>query len=268
MLQRTIRKARMEWEEMAYHRIAARYDIRGYRRLYLVHIRKTGGTSLNRAFLALSGEDAKELYSRLVKAPSHRVQSGNKVYVGWNAQHINRGNFFYAFSHVPLHRLNLPKGTFTLTCFRDPVKRVVSHYNMLMNYRINQVDHPCMATEGPWLGESFTDFLERIPREHLLRQLYMFSERFEVNEALDAIGRLSHCFFTEHFDEGVTELKQKTGLCVEPLHVARTGYHSDIPAPRLARLRELLDREYLLLDQVRKQIDKRSAGDSLSRSYI
>lgn len=237
--------------EGGFREIAAGYDINGYQRIYLVHIRKTGGTSLNDMFLSLSGQDSAALYRQLAETPDHRLLVNGLIYVGWNVRHINRGNYYYGFSHEPLHKLDLPARTFTLSCFRDPVKRVVSHYNMLMDYRVNNIDHPCMAVEGKWLGDSFDEFLRRVPRQHLQNQLYMFSGRYDVDEALDNVRRLSCCFFTEEFADGVRELNRRTGLNLEPKHIRRAGFHAEIPAAGLARLGEMLREEYRFLEQVR-----------------
>ena len=97
-----------------YKKISAKYDLNGYKRMYLVHIRKTGGTSLNNMFLALSGEDPKNLYDQLALARNHRLISNGLIYVGWNLRLINRGEYYYAFSHTPFHKLDLPEKTFTI----------------------------------------------------------------------------------------------------------------------------------------------------------
>ncbi|HET6464231.1 MAG TPA: hypothetical protein VFH55_01310, partial [Nitrospiria bacterium] len=184
--------------------------------------------------------------------PDHRLLCNGKVYVGWNVPYINRGNYFYGFSHTPLHKLNHPKGTFTISCFRDPVKRVVSHYNMLMDFLVNKIDHSCMATEGKWLGESFDDFLRRIPQEHLLNQLYMFSENYEINEAVARAEQLSHYFFTDNFSEGIVELNRKTGLSLEPIHIRKERYSARISEDNISKLRGMLEKEYRFLDCIRK----------------
>jgi hypothetical protein len=43
-----------------------------------------------------------------------------------------------------------------------------------------------METEGAWLQDpgGFDEFLNRIPPEQLMRQLYMFSKTFDIQEAL------------------------------------------------------------------------------------
>ena len=112
--------------------LCSTYDLNGYDRMYLVHIRKTGGTSLNNMFLSVSGYDSQALYQELANRPTHRVIRNGLVFVGWDIASINRGLYFYAFSHHPFHKLSLPERTFTFSCLRDPMKRVVSHYNMLM----------------------------------------------------------------------------------------------------------------------------------------
>lgn len=238
-------------DEARLRAVTAQYDFGGYRRIYLVHIRKTGGTSLNHSFLTLSGEDPQALYKRLGQKPDHRLLSNDKVFVGWNIPYINGGNYFYAFSHEPLHTLSLPEKTFTVTCFRDPVKRVLSHYNMLMEYRSNNNPHPCMAIEGKWLGNTFDEFLERIPKEHLCNQLYMFSARFNIEEAVERVRGLSHWFFTEDFSLGVDLLNRKTGLTLGAVHMRKTLYKANIPQEKLDTLREILGEEYAFLRRVR-----------------
>jgi len=238
-------------EEPKYKKIANNYDFLGYKRVYLVHIRKTGGTSLNNMFLSLSNEDSSTLYNRLAKIPGHRILSNGLIYVGWNARLINKGNYFYAFSHIPLHQLNLPKETFTVSCFRDPVKRVVSHYNMLMDFRVNKIDHPCMATEGKWLGEGFDDFLQRIPKEHLLNQLYMFSKNYDVDEAATNVKQLSHYFFNDSFGSGINDLNKKTGLNLKSVHIRKANYQAKISEAALTKLKNMLNEEYRFLNIIR-----------------
>jgi hypothetical protein len=266
LLQKVVRKGRHELVrarsrlvEPSYQKIASEYDFRGYKRIYLVHIRKTGGTSLNHMFLSLMGDEASSIYGSLVaNAPTHRVLRRGRIYVGWNVDCINRGNYFYAFSHTPLHELNLPPETFTVTCFRDPVKRVISHYNMLMDCQVNNIDHPCMATEGKWLGEKFDDFLERVPRDQLLNQLYMFSRDFDVDWSVEQVRNLSHYFFSDNFAYGIESLNQKTGLSLEPIHIRKTNFADQISEENIARLREMLSDEYAFLDRVR-ELDSRDS---------
>jgi len=240
-------------EEKKYQEISSKYNFHGYKRIYLIHIRKSGGTSLNNMFLSLSGQDPELLYNQLAIIPDHRLQSNGLSYVGWNVRYINKGNYFYAFSHTPLHKLDLAEQTFAFTCFRDPVKRVVSHYNMLMDLYVNKIYHPCMTVEGKWLGLDFEDFLQRIPQEHLLNQLYMFSKQFDVEEALLNVKKLSHYFFDDTFSEGINKLNRKTGLALEPIHIRKANYNASIKEESLAKLRNMLGKEYLFLDQLRKQ---------------
>ena len=238
-------------QEPKFKKMAQFYHINGYKRIYLIHIRKTGGTSLNIMFLSLGQGDPGAFYNELADSSSHRLMRDGKIFVGWNIRLINKGHYYYAFSHEPLHAINLPPDTFTITCFRDPLKRVLSHYNMLMDYAVNKVPHPCMETEGEWLGNSFEDFMERIPPAHLLNQLYMFSARFDVKEAFENIKKVSHCFFTEHFREGVDELNARLGLKLEPVHIRKASYSTGIPEKSLSTLRERLEKEYELMELVK-----------------
>src|SRR3989339_812075 len=131
------------------------YEIaKKFKRIYFCHIRKVGGTSLNHSFLALCG-DNKKIYSRLVNSKKHYIKCGNKIFAGWSKELIEEGKYFYAFSHIPVHKLNLPPQTFIIGIIRNPIERVLSHYKMLLHFKEKKINHECMKVEGGWLGDSF-----------------------------------------------------------------------------------------------------------------
>jgi len=246
----------VEWREnIRYRALAETYQIGpGYKRIYFYHVRKAAGTSINHIFLSLGGEDGSVVYGRLAKAPRYQLISGDKVFVGWNTTAIARGNFFYAFSHRPMHELILPPNTYTFTCLRDPVKRVLSHYNMLLEMRQNDDPHPIFKLECKWLGDGFRDFLAGIPRMHLLNQLYMFSERFDVTEAFDNIMSCGHILFVDSFDAGINQLAKSLELPLRSSHVRRTSVKARIDETEQDRLLEMLKPEYALYERVRKAV--------------
>lgn len=239
-------------EEPTFKRLVSDYDWNGFKRIYFVHIRKTGGTSINNQFLALSGEPHKDLYSRLTQKSDHRLSHGDLVYVGWNRWHINRGTYFYAFSHLPLHQLSLPRETFTFSCFRDPVRRVVSLYTMLCELRLEDRLENELVNEAKWLGNSFEDFLSRVPKEHLMNQLYMFSPTFDVEDALVRAKSLSYYFFVDQFDDGIASLNDRLGIELQPMHIRKTKYKEEISESLLNQLRDRLADEYAFLDHLRR----------------
>lgn len=202
-------------------------------------------------FLSVSGIPHELIRQQLIAAPRHRIVHSGYVFVGWNRDLINKGDYYYGFSHIPLHELNIPPKTFTLTCFRDPAKRLLSHYKMLMGYRINNVDHPCMLEEGQWLGTSFREFLNRIPREHLLNQLYMFSSRFDINEAVEAVRGLSHYMFTETLNQGIAKLNERLSMELIPFHSHKSNYQFKVSDSDFAYLTKLLEEEYTFLARLK-----------------
>ena len=233
-------------------RLARSYRLDGaFRRVYLYHVRKTGGTSLTYMFLGLGGEDSRQVYARLTHSRNYRVISGGKVFVGWRKELIEQGRYYYAFSHIPAHELRLPPETFTVTCLRDPVERVISLYKMLLEYRAIGKPHPAMKKQGRWLGDSFGDFLERIPREHLLRQLFMFSKTFSPDEAFGRIRACSHYFFLEDFADGAQSLSARLGLAFQPVHVHQSQGEPDIEPHEAEELRARLEPERVLCDRLR-----------------
>ena len=226
------------------------YNINGYDRIYHVHIPKTAGTSLNHMFLALVTHSPGEAYALLGEKRNHRITLNGKTFVGWNLDFINQGRYFYAFSHTPYHKLNLPPRTYTFTCLREPAKRIVSRYQELIEYRNNNSTHPVMKTEGLWLGESFSDFLDRVPDEFLLGQLYSFSADMDINQAYDTIKTLSQYMFSDSFSEGVDIINTRLHLGIEPIHMRQSKKIEIIPGD-MERLREKLGKEYRLIEMLR-----------------
>jgi hypothetical protein len=238
------------WEQRRVKRILSRYDFRGFKRIYHFHLRKTGGTSVGKMLMSCRGNDGNKVWTELGLAPEKPLISNGLIFVGWNQTLIDKGDYFFAFSHFSYDQLKLPPKTFTFTCFRDPAARLISHYKMLVDLSRLPRPHPCFAVEGKWLGDSFEDFLDRIPREHLQIQLFMFSNQFSVDEAVARVRKLNLWMFTEQFDDGVRRLSQATGLSMQSRH-ERKGQHVFHLRPETRqRLRQMLSEEYLFLERV------------------
>ena len=224
-----------------------------YKRVYFYHIRKCGGTSLTQAFLALSGsQPTQELYDRLCKKPNYRLINGGKVYVGFNQKLLEEGNYFYGFSQIPLYELSLPPDTFTVVSLRDPVARVFSHYKMINELKMNKDKHPVLPVEGKWVGKNFSDFLERIPRRHLLRDVYMFSKTYDPQEAFENIAHCSYYYFVEDLAEAMKEMSARLNTGLRPLHARKGGIKMPLPEAEYEQARRTLEPSYALMEKLKK----------------
>lgn len=203
-------------------------------------------------FLGSDGEDPEENYKKLVSSPGNHLIEKGRGFVGWNRKAIERGNYFYGFSHEPFHQIRLPPRTFTLTCFRDPFERIFSHYRMLQEYRRKGVNHPCMETEGAWLEEpgGFDEFLNRIPSEQLMRQLYMFSKTFDIQEALVNIKKINLILSTKFLQTGVDRINLIFGKNLQVPHRRATLYQERLEEKSKNKAMGLLQKEYTFLAQV------------------
>ena len=192
----------------------------------------------------------------MLKTPGWIAVSNDKIYTGWNKDLIEQGHYYYAFSHIPTHMLQLPSKTFTITCFRDPIKRFISNYNEKMSYKINNIKHPSIKTRSNWFGNSFFEYMLNVPREFLLGQLYMFSKTYEINEAFDRIQNCSHYFFTEQFSAGLKQLSSKIGISLEAIHARKSSNNGfEISDKEKYILRDLLNPEYILLDKLKQSYE-------------
>jgi hypothetical protein len=232
------------------------YNISGYERIYHIHNEKTGGTSLNYIFLSQGGESGEEVYSQMLKTKGWCVISNDKIFVGWNKFLIEKGYYFYAFSHIPTHMLKIPSNTFTVTCLRDPINRFISNYKEYLTYKTKNIKHPALKHRNKFYGGSFKDYMLSVPRKLLLGQLYMFSESFNIDEAYEKIRSCSYFFFTEQFSAGINDLSSKTGLPLKTIHARKSSIENNsISDEDKIILRELLEPEYFLMNKLKNAME-------------
>ena len=179
-----------------------------YQRIYLYHVRKTAGTSIAFAFMRLADADPYLIEKSLSRFAF--AQSNGYRYVGHDAELINQGNYFFAFSHAPAYAVDPPGvGTFKFTVLRDPIDRVVSLYRYLA---CPDADSSFSLTarieERRWAIEGFDRFLDQIPPRHLTNQLHMFSRSLSVNEAVDYLNKLDMVLRTERLNHDLARLQE------------------------------------------------------------
>lgn len=232
-----------------------------YKRIYFYHVMKCGGTSINQVFLSLSGDQpTQELYDQLCKKLNYRIINGSKAYVGFNHKLIEEGNYFYGFSQIPSYELKLPQDTFTIVSLRDPIQRVFSHYRMIHEMKINKIRHPALHEAKKWIGKSFSDFLDNIPREHLLREVYMFSKSYDFQEAFENITKCSYYYFVEDISTAMKELSSKLKIRLSPLHARKSTLELPMTEVEYDKARQKLKPSFDLIEKLKKYIPATSAA--------
>lgn len=257
----------------------------GHARIYHYHIEKTGGTSLTQMFLeaasrqsggragciepaghsadsrpevqflsapwyrrrlpASRSRDGNALQDDVWAAHRHRVAVNGLVFQAGDKERIMRGDYFYGWAHIPVHQLTLPPKTFTITALRNPVDRLISYYQVLLGKRVRG-DGGKWDEDAELLGQGFEDFLERLPREHLFRQIYYFSPSFDIDEAYERIRRCDFFYFTENTTDAADALSRQVGLELRPLWSNRASTKFKISQRQLKLAREVLSPEIAL----------------------
>ena len=217
---------------------------------YLYHIRKTGGRSIIHSFLALA-DNPEQFYQQLAKQPGHRLERDNKIFAGWDIPAFERGNFFFAFSHNPARSFTLPRQTRTITCFRNPLARLKSYYNHLMEIKQAVKENPkhvhANLPDLAWTHDNPMKFLKNAPKQHLLNQLFMFSRQMRPDEAIDSISKVDFILQTEQMATGMTRLSKHTKLKLQPLHSGVTKTKHKFSEDFLAEAKRILEPEFDLM---------------------
>lgn len=220
-------------------------------RIYFYHIRKTAGTSINYMFFELGGEDVLHIHKELCNNYWYPTNKG--IFNAWDKHLLEKGLFFYGYSHIPMHKIKIPKDTFTFTCLRDPVERILSHYKMLLRFKLNnKKKHPTFKEESKWLGETFGDFLRSIPKEHLFNQLYMFSKDYNVDEAVKKVKECSFIVFFDDFENGIKNLSMILSLELKIKHLNTSPKEDKLSSEEIKVLKKMLKPEYDFYNEVLK----------------
>ncbi|NVK56118.1 MAG: sulfotransferase family 2 domain-containing protein [Alteromonadaceae bacterium] len=229
----------------------------GYERIYQIHIRKTSGTSVNAAFWAHADQNIKDIVSKNV------VYGNQLVMVRHSKQLIEKGHYFYANSHIPYWDLTLPPATYCFCILRDPFGRLVSLYKY---YKwILELDPSTATQQEPYYStlinsaqcasKDFGKFLDSLTRSNIQNQLYNFSNRYDVDEALEKSNELNSIFFQDRFDDAINELQKVAGLVLKSRADRKSAPKANIEISddEKQRAMELLVDEYKFYNALRER---------------
>jgi hypothetical protein len=96
------------------------------------------------------------------------------------------------------------------------------------------------------MGDSFADFLERLPGSMVQHQLHLFSRLGDVDEAIGNIASCSHVMVMEEFAAGLDQLKAKLDLRlpnVSGVRKAASAFEPTEPDLQAARPMVVAERE-------------------------
>lgn len=236
-----------------------RENHRNYDRIYHVHIRKCAGTSFNKCFIE-SVSCTVNSYDAIAKSFIKRLKFDEKPIVGWNKYLIEKGCYWYGFSHIPFYEIKFPSNTFTFTFLRDPAERLLSHYNMINDFINEGIDHPSLKVESQWCEFDFDYFLETIPRLHRENQLYMFSPNFDVNEAIENLSKVSYVDLIESIEpKFIKYLSKNLDINLSYKHLRKSSQKFEPTEIQREKLNFMLKDEYEMYEFMKQKIKLNSS---------
>jgi hypothetical protein len=186
-----------------------------------------------------------------------RVFHNKYIVQGSNISLLEQGNYHYGCTHFPSWKIQEPRDSFTMTIFRDPIERIVSHYNYITGKIERGENEDWLVKERPLLGNSFTQFIDNLPPEKLLNQLYNFSENYNLIEAVDRIKSLDLILTLENLSEGIHDINNMLGLNLRIMkkNMSETFYRAS--SKEIRYLKDKVEKEIDLFNRLNISFDKK-----------
>lgn len=186
-----------------------------------------------------------------------RVFHNKYIVQGSNISLLEQGNYHYGCTHFPSWKIQEPRDSFTMTIFRDPIERIVSHYNYIIGKIERGENEDWLVKERPLLGNSFTQFIDNLPPEKLLNQLYNFSENYNLIEAVDRIKSLNLILTLENLSEGIHDINNMLGLNLRIMkkNMSETFYRAS--SKEIRYLKDKVEKEIDLFNRLNISFDKK-----------
>lgn len=211
-----------------------RYPLCKKKKIYHFHLMKTGGTSINDGIISSHYKDSINWHTDMYKYPDCRIISDKKIFVSFNYLLIRLGLFHYGFSHRSYYQTRLPKGTYSITCIRNPLLRNYSRYKHIKK-NINEKNFQAhSASELNAAKGSFGKYLELISDREMCHQLYFYSNEGNVCEAIDNLSKVNFIIRNECFAEDINVLSKKIGFDIPIRRIRETK--SDLTYNELAKI--------------------------------
>lgn len=186
-----------------------------------------------------------------------RVFHNKYIVQGSNISLLEQGNYHYGCTHFPSWKIQEPRDSFTMTIFRDPIERIVSHYNYIIGKIERGENEDWLVKERPLLGNSFTQFIDNLPPEKLLNQLYNFSENYNLIEAVDRIKSLNLILTLENLSEGIHDINNMLGLNLRIMKKNMSENFYRASSKEIRYLKDKVEKEIDLFNRLNISFDKK-----------
>jgi hypothetical protein len=177
-------------------------------KVYLYHIKKTGGRSLKLSFFNYYfepyGIDPVEIYALQSSGIPGKHIGIDDMVIG-----VSDEQFLFESNHRFMDDVCIPNYYFKITILRDPIKRLLSYYRMIDRWNRVSPDAEWLQKEKSYIENGWEGFLNSIPKEILLEQIRMFSKNFDIKESFNNIISLNHVMINENYKEDLTLLSKK-----------------------------------------------------------
>lgn len=211
-----------------------------YDRVLHFHIQKSGGTSINHAFYALtynegefktflsqhskhpffgSPEFLERPIGRRMKARARRTGKpaiGNGYIVSSSWKRIRLGLYSFAHSHMYHENVPIYPRTYSFSIFRDPVERLISRYKMdFFLLKSGKIDHyKDRASLASSVSEPIQYFktLKQLAPFDFYNQILSFSKNKSVDEAVSRVSSLSRILFQDSLEFDFEALRKDLEL--------------------------------------------------------